>query len=383
MSDTAERESRGWVGWAQVGLLVLAVAAGIYFARAPSVEPLGEAAIRNAEAPSVRVLRPVVGSHSLTVTLTGEVHARAPVALRPSAAGRVVEVSPALRAGGTFRAGETLLVVDPEDAEFRLDRARGLLAAARGRLQRQKNLGAMETAEYLRRHPGAEVPAAVARLGQIERFEGRVQAAIADVKLAELRLSETRYSLPFDGTVIAAPVSVGDVVSPANGVGTVFRTGVLEARAPIPVADLAYLGDPRGQPAAVLSRGQSFEAVVSQVSSVVAPRTRLSMLLLDFADANASSSPPPPPPGTFVRVSLKGPAFDDAYLLPPEAHRAGDSVWVVVDGQLSRETPATLGRTDAGWIVQAFDVRDGVVLGAVPGERAGLAVTAVVEDRVR
>ena len=373
MADAAERESRGWVGWAQVGLLVVALAAGIYFARSPAVAPIGEDSIRSAQAPSVRVLRPEVGSHSLTVALTGEVHARAPVALRPLAAGRVVQVSPALRAGGTFKAGETLLVVDSEDAELRLERAQGMLAAARGRLRRHKDQGALDAAQYRERHPGAEVPAAVARLGRIERFEGRLQTAIADVKLAELRLSETRFSLPFDGTVIAAPVSLGQVVSPANGVGTVFRAGGLETRAPIPVADLAYLGDPRGQQAAVLARGQRFEAVVSQVSSVLAPRTRLSMLLLDFADANA------PPPGTFVRVTLDGPAFNDAYLLPPEAHRAGDSVWLVDDGKLLRASPRTLGRTDTGWIVAAFDVREGVVLGAVPGERAGLAVQAVAE----
>lgn len=373
MADAAERESRRWVGWAQVALLVVVLAAGIYFARSPDVAPIGEDSIRSAEAPSVRVLRPEVGSHSLTVALTGEVHARTPVALRPLASGRVVQVSPALRAGGTFEAGETLFVVDPEDAELRLEKAQGMLAAARGRLRRHQDQGALDAAQYRERHPGGEVPASVARLGQIERFEGRVQAAIADVKLAELQLSETRFSLPFDGTVIAAPVSVGEAVSRASSVGTVFQTGRLETRAPIPVADLAYLGEPRGRPAAVLAGGQRFEAVVSQVSSVLAPRTRLSMLLLDFADANA------PPPGTFVRIVLDGPAFDNAYLLPPEAHRADDSVWVVDDGRLLRQTPRTLGRTDNGWIVARFDARDGVVLGAVPGERAGLAVQAVAD----
>ena len=377
MSETADRESRGWVGWAQVGLLVVVLVVGIYFARSPSVAPMSEDLIRSAELPSVRVLSPAVGSHSLTVALTGEVHARAPVTLRPLAAGRVVEVSPALRAGGTFSAGDTLLVVDPEDAELRLERAQAMLAAARGRLRRHQDQGALDAAAYRQRNPGAEVPAAVARLGQIERFEGRVRAAMADVELAELRLSETRFSLPFDGTVIAAPVSVGEVVSRANSVGRAFRTGQLEARAPIPVADLAYLGDPRGQPAAVFARGQRFEAVVSQVSSVLAPRTRLSMLLLDFADENA------PPPGTFVQVAVDGPAFEGAYLLPPDAHRADDSVWVVDDGKLLRETPRTLGRTDNGWIVAAFDARDGVVLGAVPGERAGLAVNAVAEGTER
>ena len=373
MADSAERESRGLAGWAQVGLLVVALAVGIYFARAPSVAPIGEDSVRSGEAPSVRVLLPEAGSHALTVALTGEVHARAPVALHPQATGRVIEVSPKLRAGGTFSAGETLLVVDPEDTELRLERARGMLDAARGRLRRHVDQGALDAELYRQRNPGAEVPASVARLGRIERFEGRVRAAVADVALAELQLSETRLSLPFDGTVIAAPVSVGDVVARASKIGTVYQNGRLETRAPIPVADLAYLGDPRGRPAAVFDRGQRFEAVVAQVSSVLAPRTRLSMLLLDFADANA------PPPGTFVRVTVEGPAFENAYLLPSEAHRAGDSVWVVDDGELVRETPRTLGQTDTGWIVAEFDTRDGVVLGAVPGERAGLAVKAVAE----
>ena len=371
MADSAVRESRGLAGWAQVGLLVVALAVGIYFARAPSVAPIGEDSIRSGEVPSVRVFLPEVGSHSLTVALTGEVHARAPVALHSQAAGRVIEVSPKLRAGGTFSAGETLLVVDPKDTELRLERARGMLDAARGRLRRHKDQGALDAELYRQRNPGAEVPASVARKGRIERFEGRVRAAVADVALAELQLSETRLSLPFDGTVIAAPVSVGDAVARASKIGTVFQNGRLETRAPIPVADLAYLGDPRGRPAAVFDRRQRFDAVVAQVSSVLAPRTRLSMLLLDFADANA------PPPGTFVRVTVEGPAFENAYLLPPEAHRADDSVWVVANGRLVRETPRTLGQTDAGWIVAEFDARDGVVLGAVPGERAGLAVQAV------
>ena len=145
------------------------------------------------------------------------------------------------------------------------------------------------------------------------------------------------------------------------------------------MGDLAYLGDPRGRPAAVLAGERRYEARVSQVASVLAPRTRLSMLMLDFADPKATL----PRPGAFVRVSLRGPAFDDAYLLPPEAHRAGDTAWIADDGALRRETPRTLGLTEAGWIVAAFDVRDGVVLGAVPGRAGvGAAVAAVVRSRV-
>ena len=377
MAESTE-ESRGWTGWAQMGVLAAAVILGIYFARAPSLPPLEERTLRSDVAPAVRVSKPSPGAHSLTVSLTGEVNARNPVTLMPRAAGEVIAVSPSLRPGGTFSAGETLVTIDPEDAEVWLERTRAMLAAERGRLRWQRDRGARDAQEYRRRNPGVEVPAAVQRLGQIERFEAQVRAAETDVTMAERQLEQTRVSVPFDGRVIDAVVSVGQVLAAGGAMdaggslGTVFD-GRLEVRAPISVADLAYLGDARGREATVVTAEGVFAASVTQVAAVLAPQTRLSTLVLDFAEADR----PLPMPGAFAAVSVRGLAYDDAYLLPDEAHRAGDSVWLVENGRLRRQTPQTLGRTSEGWIVAAFDVRDGVVLGAVPGEREGLAVTAV------
>ena len=375
MAESVEYQGRGWAGWVQVGVIVLAVAVGIYFARAPQVPELDETVAQGAEAPTVRVLRPVAASHAMTLSLTGEVHVRNPVSLQPLAAGRVVEVSSELRAGGTFSAGEMLLAVDPEDARLALEMARGGLDAARGRLRQHRERGALDAAEYRSRNPGRDVPPAVAREPQIERFEGRVRAALAAVALAERQLSRTRFSLPFDGTVIAASVAVGDLVGP-GGVGTAFRPGDLEIRVPVAAGDLAYVGEPKGRAATVDVGGRRYDATVSGVAAALAPKTRLSMLFLDFAQAQAAL----PPPGAFARVGLTGPAFDDAFLLPESAHRAGDTVWLVDDGELRRATPRTFGRSDAGWIVAAFDIADGIAVGAVPGERDGLPVAAVAEE---
>lgn len=375
MAESGGQQGRGWVGWVQVGVIVLVVGVGIYFARAPLVPELDDAAARGAEAPTVRVLRPVASSHALTLALTGEVQPRNSVKLEPLASGRVEEVSPALRSGGTFKAGETLLVVDPEDARLALEQAQGALDSARGRLRRHQEQGALDAAEYRRLNPGREVPAVVAREPQIQRFQGRVRAAVASVALAERRLAHTRFSMPFDGTVIAASVAVGEVVGPGS-VGTAFRSRDIETRVPIPVRDLAQIGEPKGRPATVVVGGQRFGAVVSGVAPVLARRTRLATLFLDFDEGAEEALPAP---GAFARVTLRGHAFDGAFLLPDSAHRSGDSVWLVDDGKLRRATPNTLGRADAGWIVAAFDIADGIVVGAVPGERDGLSVTIAAE----
>ena len=365
-------ETRSWLGWLQVGVVAVVVLVGIYFARAPQVPEYDDASVRGAEAPTVTVIKPTPGAQSLTVSLTGGVSARERVRVQPGASGQVVEVSPALRSGGTFSAGETLLRIDPEDSQLRLERARANLDAAHGRLRKQRDKGEYDSALYRRSNPGQEVPASVARLGQIQRFEGRVRALEADVKLAEIRLADTQVSMPFDGTVIVASVAVGERVGPGP-VATVFRTGNVEVRAPIATDDLAYLDGARGRTATVWAGGRRYDAVVTQQSPVLEAKTRLAALFLDFAEGSEEL----PMPGTFALVAIQGPAFENAFLLPDAAHRTDDSVWVVQDGKLERIVPRTLGRTDEGWVVAAFDPGEGVVVGAVPDERPGLAVAAV------
>ncbi len=262
MAEPVE-EARSWLGWLQVGVVVLVVLVGIYFARAPQVPEYDDTPVRGAEAPTVTVMQPTAGSQSLTVSLTGGVDAGERVRVQPGSSGQVVEVSPSLRSGGTFRAGETLLRIDPTDFEIRLDRARANLSAAQGRLRKQRDKGAYDSAQFRRANPGQDVPPSVARLGPIQRFEGRVRAMEADVKLAENRLADTRVSMPFDSTVIIASVAVGERVGPGP-VATVFRTGDVEVRAPIATGDLAYLDDPRwprrhrmGRGATVRCRGHA------------------------------------------------------------------------------------------------------------------------------
>ena len=372
MAETSDRPARNWIGWLQVVALLVLLAVGIYFARAPQIEPL-QNTTTTAELPSVRVVVPEIRSNSLTLRLTGEVRPYNVMSIRPETVGRIVEISPSLTAGGTFSAGDTLLVQDPEDAELALEKSEALLAATKGHLRKFQDKGAFESQKYLLSNPGSEVPPAVQRLGQIERYTALVEAQTIDVQIAKKALAETRLSVPYDGTVIQASITVGEHVTPATVIATVFETGNLEISVPISVLDLKYLGDPRGKQALVLIGGVRYTAVVSQVSSVLTPDTRLSTLFLDFNNQTIAT------PGSFVSVVIEGPVYEESYLLPPEARREDDSAWVVDHGVLTRVQPRTLGVTDKGWIVSTFNVRDGIVVGVVPKEEEGIEVKPVAE----
>jgi hypothetical protein len=73
-------------------------------------------------------------------------------------------------------------------------------------------------------------------------------------------------------------------------------------------------------------------------------------------------------------VQIDGPPLPDTLLLPTAAEQIGGFFWVVRNGTLEMATPAILGRSASGIVTRSFDTAAGVVTGAVPGGRAGLAV---------
>ena len=107
--------------------------------------------------------------------------------------------------------------------------------------------------------------------------------------------------------------------------------------------------------------GETFEANVVRVSSVVAPKTRLASLFLKFAEHHAPEFLPRP--GTFAEIEIDGPSYKDVYVLPESVLQEHYSVWVVEDGVLKSFVPQTLGHTGDGWVVEVFDAGDGLVVG--------------------
>ncbi len=362
--DTNPPASPGWRGHLQWVLILGAIVIALYFARAPDRVDRGAASDIAAESarPTVTVIHPAPTDQALTVELTATVGLEETVNVASEVAGRVVWVSPNFANGGSLSGDETFIRVDP--AEFELQ---------------------VEAAEMAVREADAQVSAERARADQdggafaLAEAEARLMKARADLKLAELHLERTNISLPYASRVINADVGVGELVGPADLVGgaasrlgAVYRLGALQVDAPIEQQDLQYLDPVIGRAARVVGETGSWQARVVRVSSVIAPRTRLASVFLKFAQDEPRDSLPAP--GTFVEIDVEGPAYEDVYVLPESVLQERDSVWVVRNGLLSAFTPTTLGRTATGWIVQAFDAGEGVVVGALPAARDGLEV---------
>ena len=349
MSDEGRSGRIRTLGYVQAaGIVILAVVA-LYFARAPDrVERqfAADAATAGAE-PVVDVIQPAPTAQALSLRLTGSVRLERQASVVSEVTGRVVWVSPKFSNGGSIAANEDILRIDP--AEFRL----GVEAA--------------------------EAAVAEAR----SRSASALAGAEAKLKLAQLELARTRISFPYNSRVLGTNVEVGELVGPADDVGrdaslgVIYRAEALQAEVPIELSDLESLDPAIGRSARLQVGSETFDAEVVRVSSVVAPKSRLATLFLKFSDDVPLSSLPLP--GTFVVADVMGPMQKNVFLLPEAALREGGGVWVVEDGSLNLREPNILGRVQAGWVTNAFDAAQGVVVGTVPGARQGMAVSVSAE----
>ncbi len=370
-----------WLGIVQLGAILVVIVIALYFARAPSRVALDASPDLTLEQgkPTVGVIKPEPTRQALTVQLTGSVRVEERARVMSQVAGRVVWVSPKFSNGGSIPANETFVKIDPAEYEIRVERAEMAVKAAEARVWIEKAGGEEDAEAFSRANPGVEVSDSVRRLPAIAEAEAELAEARAMLKLARLRLERTNISLPYDSRVLTTELEVGEFVGTARSVvgrpgnlGTVYRTEGMGVRVPVDPKDLASLSPVIGRSARVRTQLGAYDAKVVRVSSAVAASTRLAGLFLKISDDVPKEALPLP--GMFAEVRIQGPSYDNVYVLPESVLQEGGAVWVVEKGALKSVVPKTLGRTDAGWVVEAFDAGEGVVVGVPPGARNGLAV---------
>lgn len=382
----SERGDR-FSGYLQLGVVVLVVAAGIYFGRAPdrvAIDP-GISLGTTSAPPNVTVVQPASGSHSAVVSLTGTVGPHGLLTMMVSAplGGRIEWISPALRLGGTFEADEVLLKLESRDYELAVAGAEADVRQAEAKLEQARLEGEAGSAEYRRSNPGADIPALIARKPQIAKAQAKLDEMLVRLEAARIALERTQFSLPFDGRVARAQLSIGQLVVAGTPFATAYATDSMEVAAKIAPGDLAYLQPALGRRATILAEDKALSGEVVRVSAQVDIQSRMPRLFLKFDDDIPLDALPLP--GAFTTVTIEGPAFDDVFLLPTATEQPGGKVWIVDDGALRPVTPATLrqavsGWLDSpGWLVRAFDAGDGVVVGSVFGAHHGMRVTVAAD----
>ena len=320
----------------------------------------------------VEVVRPETIETTVQIEATGTIAYRTTVDVVPQVQGRVVWVSSALRAGGEFKSGEKLFRLDDADAKLAVQQAKADMqsAYAEMRLTEAEREAAIQNYQLL--HGETEVPALVAKEPQLARSEAAIERARTRVLLAELDLSRTEFSFPFDGKVITSKVSVGQLLRVGQAVGSVYDIRDVEAAFPVSTVHLASLEPVVGRRALIEFGQEVTEAVIERRSSELDARTRTSVLYARITDDSVDLIP-----GQFIQATIFGPTLTNVFLLPESAEQANQKAWVVQENQLKSQPLTVLDRQSDGLLVTAFSTFDGIVKGSLPDAQDGESVQVI------
>ncbi len=326
----------------------------------------------------------------LLVKTAGEVRPRTEVNMVAQVGGRIMEVSPEFIEGGVVTAGTPLVRI--EDIDYRLALSQAEVRLAEAELGLKQARADADVARKQLRNAATASDLALKR-PQIAEAQARLTAARADMEQAKLNLARTAISLPFDGRISETSVDIGEFVTPGTRLGRAFSSHAVEIRLPLDDAQLASLGLPIGYVAeagaglgvnlntTVAGREHHWRGRLVRLDASVDPQTRMifgSVLVDAPYTENVSQSGMPLAVGLFVNAEIVGRRVENAFVIPREALRAGDRVYVVNDsGRLEiRDVEVTHSSETEAVIESGVSGGDQVIVSSVRNPIEGMSLEA-------
>ena len=293
--------------------------------------------------PSVRVVTAKPGSHTYQIQSQGTALPRTTIRLVSEVSGRVVSVSDKFDAGQLFKKDDVLLTIDSRDYELALAQAEATVAQADLRLQMEEKEAAVVRREWQLLNQGK--PSGLqAREPQLAQAGAALAAAKAAKEAAQRNVERCEVRAPFDGMVAKAVVRPGQFASLAMPLGEIFSTDVAEVRLPLATGDLDFIELPAagetfasGQAPRVTLTSQAgdqaleWQGRIVRSEETIDPVNRMVYVIARVEDPYrlAKRYGAALRLGTFVRANIEGRTVENSVVLPRQALRGKDRVWVV------------------------------------------------------
>ncbi len=338
--------------------------------------------------PAIRTIQVYPESVRLSVKAHGTVVPRTESVLSPEVSGRIIYVSPSLRSGGFFDAGDRLVELESTDYELAWVQARSAVSQAQLRIEQEeaeaaialrewKSLGEGEASSLLRREP------------QLALAQATLESARAASQQAERNLGRTQILAPFAGRVRREQVDLGQFVTTGTPLATIYSVDFAEIRLPLPDEELAfvnlplnYRGDhqPLPQPRVIIrarfaGSEHTWTGLIVRTEGEIDPQTRVVYAIAQVKNPYGRGKDLKRPSlavGMFVEAEIMGHLVKDIFQVPRTALRGRDRVAVVdEDSRLRfRQVEVLRRRSDTVLISKGLE----------PGERVSVATLESVVD---
>ena len=338
------------------------------------------------EPPSVLVQVEALRSQAVTfqVRSQGSVVASTQTTMVTEVPGRVVEVAPALVAGGKFRAGEMLVRIDPSNFESELRQARAALKKAETQVATENALAgnALKDWQRLRQSSAATtLPSDLAlRKPQLAEAVAEFDSRKAALERAERNLERTTIRAPYQGLVRQKLTDLGQFLNVGAPVAEVFATDRVEVRLPLTPQDLQFVDLSRLEgggslpvqlTATIGGELLTWSGRVTRSEGVFDERSRVLYLVAEVTDPYnlAATHPQLLRIGTFVTADIEGRSAGDLFVVPRHTIDSDDRLWIVDDNQQLQPRIVEVRRRDERFAYISGSLSEGELLCLTPVNR--------------
>ncbi len=294
----------------------------------------------------VQTIRVTPRSQRVNITVYGQVIPARTVILKSQVSGRIITQHDALHVGGYLSAGEEVIIIDRADYELDLAERKTALEEASFELEVEKGrqvVAAHEWDELKRDLVTEDVNRAlVLREPHLRRAEAMVEKAMQQIAKAELALSRTAITSPFNAIVLNEAVEVGQLVNTGDHLCTLVGADEFWVQTTIPFADLNHIEFPHadrpGADAMVtldIGGGQRarWEGKVLRMLADLETDSRMARVVVRVMDPLGFKTHErhklPLLLGNYARVEIAAGTIADAIAIPRAALREGNRIWVV------------------------------------------------------
>lgn len=331
----------------------------------------------------------------LSVRTQGEVRPKTEIDLVPQVSGRIVSISDSFAEGAGFNPGEALIQIEDSDYQLAVTSAEARLAEAKVKLEQEMADARIKRKQWQDWVKDGEPTPLALNQPQVAEAQAKLRAAEADLDNAKLNLSRTQIKVPFKGRVLERTAGVGQYVNVGAKLGRVFATDKVEVRLPLTDRQLTELNLPIGfvakngnAPTVALRASLGGEDHVWQGRIVrthasVDKQTRLMYAVAEIEDpyGTAADQGMPLAVGLFVSAEIAGVVPQQALVMPRDALRSEDKVYVIADDKLQIRTVNVLS-TSAEHVMVTSGVEPGeqVVISPVRGAHDGMAAVPITRS---
>ena len=194
-------------------------------------------------------------TRSVAVSASGSVVPSRKVVSKPQVTGQVIWQSESIILGGHVKAGDELIRIDPKDYELALAEVQSNFEQARFEREVESGRQVIAKREWAELQSDLDMEevnkSLVLREPHIRRAEALMEKARNDIEIAELQLSRTVITAPFNAMVIEESVEVGQLLNPGSDICELVGTDEFWIQVTLPFSQLKWVQFPEeGRPGA-------------------------------------------------------------------------------------------------------------------------------------